>query len=198
MSIDPTFSPVSVAIAAWPQPPTFADLGRPLSLTISSWKRHPLDVLPTDAKVTGGYVTAALARQEAVALGFDEALLLNNDGHVAEAAIENLFVSLDGRLVTPPTSDGALPGITRASLLDLAQAEGVDVAERSVTLEDLYAADEVFCASTAAEVAAVKSIDRCEYSAPGELTRLLARRYADVTRGRDPAFFGWLDLVSPA
>jgi branched-chain amino acid aminotransferase len=199
MGINPDLSPVSVAVAAWQQAPSFAEerYETGLRATISSWRRNDPNVIPPTAKIVGAYINVALARAEAVRAGFDEAIMLGIDGAVAEATIENLFVVRAGRLVTPPVSDGALPGITRDTILRLADDLSIEHEERSLARADLYAADEVFLVGTGAEVVGVREIDGRAFQVPGPVTTAAREAYADVVRGLSPRHQEWLEPVEP-
>jgi branched-chain amino acid aminotransferase len=176
----------------------YFDIERGLSVMVSGWRRNDDNAIPARAKATGGYVNAALAIADAQDAGFDEAILLTHAGRVVEAAIENLFVVRDGKLVTPPLEDGPLTGITRAAVIALATDDGIAFEEASLTLDDLLAADEVFCTSTAAEVASVGEVDGRRYPAPGPVTRRLHAAFRRVVLGEDPRFRHWLDPVALA
>ena len=196
LGVNPATCPVEMAVAVWPQPVSFGgDEGlATIRTTVSPW-RHGERSLPAEAKVTGRYATAALARVEAIERGFDEAILLTHAGLVIEAAIENLFLVQDGTLVTPPLADGPLAGITRATVIELAEEDGIACREESLTLDDVLAADEVFCTSTAGEVASVSAIDDHEFRAPGPMTRRLHAAFREVVVGRNERYRHWLDPV---
>ncbi len=198
MFINPEASPVTVVIASWLQPPSFPRERHPngIRATISSWRRSEPNVIPPSAKVIGGYVNVALARAEAARAGFDEAIMLGPTGMVAEGTIENLFVVQDGTLFTPPASDGPLPGITRATVMTIAEDLGLPCFERSLSRADLYGADEVFLTGTGAEVVAVREVDGRTYEAPGSITELVARTYSAAVRGELDRYGDWLTRVA--
>jgi branched-chain amino acid aminotransferase len=165
---------------------------------ISTWRRTDDNAIPARGKITGAYVNGALAKSEAQLNGFDEAILLNADGHVSEGSAENLFLVKDGGLVTPPATDNILEGITRRRLMEVARADlGLDVVERSVDRTELYAADEVFLCGTGAQISPVIEIDRRKIGngRPGPVSRELSRTYFDAVRGRTPAYRDWLTPV---
>ena len=142
-------------------------------------------MIPPRAKVTGLYANSALAKTEAWENGFDEAILLNQDGHVSEGSGENIFLVVEGRLVTPPASDNILVGITRNTIIELAKKElGVDTVERSIGRNELYIADECFLTGTAAEIVPVSSVDGREIGSirPGPVTRQLTAAFREQTR----------------
>jgi branched-chain amino acid aminotransferase len=163
--------------------------------TVSSW-RFPREV--PRAKLTGLYITNALAKTEAVASGFDEAIMLNADGYVAEGSGENLFLIKNGKLVTPPSSDGILVGITRDTVMKLAKNElGMDTIERHVDRIELYSAEECFLTGTAAHITPVAEIDRRKI-ADGEIgpvTKKLQKLYFDVILNKNPKYSAWCTPV---
>ncbi|MBI5047266.1 branched-chain amino acid transaminase, partial [Candidatus Micrarchaeota archaeon] len=131
-----------------------------ISCQISSWERINTLVLSPHVKASANYLNSALAKREAVNAGYDEAILLSEEGHVSEASAENIFIVKNGELITPPLSDGILAGITRDSVIAIARELGYSVKERSLLRDDLYTADEVFLCGTAAEITPVRSIDK--------------------------------------
>ena len=176
----------------------YLDTTQGLHCGISSWRRLQDNSIPCRAKICGAYVNSALAAQEARDRGFDEAILLNEAGHVAEGSAMNLFLVREGRLITPDPSSGILEGVTRDTLITLAR-ECLDVAIeiRAVERSELYVADEVFLCGTAARIAPVTRIDGrlVGDGSPGELTRELQRRYDSVVRGKLPEYRSWIDTV---
>ncbi len=166
-------------------------------LMTSSWRRSPGDVLPTKAKAGGNYVNSVLANQEARDNGYDEALLLDKQGYVAEGSGENVFFFLDGVLY-PIAHSVNLRGITRDSVIGIARALGFDVVPTMATRDELYVADEVFLVGTAAEVTPVASLDRRPIGngRAGELTLKLRERYLEVVSGKVPEFEHWLTYVN--
>jgi branched-chain amino acid aminotransferase len=177
----------------------YLDDDRPLALGVSSWRRAEDNAVPGRAKVNGGYVNLALAASEVRSSGFDEAVLLNEDGHVSEAAGMNLFLVRDGRLVTPAISGNLLEGITRDSIRTLALDEGIPFEERAVDRTELYVADEVFLVGTAAQVAPVGSVDRRQIGggAAGPVTTRLRELYGRAVRGQIARYGDWLTRVTP-
>jgi branched-chain amino acid aminotransferase len=174
---------------------------RGIRCMVSSWRRIDDTAAPPRTKCTGIYVTSALAKTEAVQNGFDEAILLTQDGHVCEGSTSNVFLVRQGVLVTPPVTDNILEGITRATIRRLAADElGVAVEERPVDRSELYVADEVFLSGTGAEVVPVLEVDRRPVGSggAGPLTLRLRSVYLDICRGRHPAYAGWLTAVPPA
>jgi branched-chain amino acid aminotransferase len=162
---------------------------------VASW-RFPKEV--PRAKLTGLYVTNALAKTEAVRAGFDEAIMLNSEGYVAEGSGENLFLVKDGKLVTPPASDGILIGITRDTVMKLAKNElGMDTVERHVDRIELYNAEECFLSGTAAHITPVAEIDRRKVANGeiGPVTKKLQKIYHDVILGKNAKYSSWCTPV---
>ncbi|MGH7777953.1 MAG: branched-chain amino acid transaminase [Candidatus Dormibacterales bacterium] len=174
-------------------------LDRGLELTVSAWRRIEDNAIPARAKPTGAYVNAALASDEARTQGFDEALMLTSEGHVAEASSANLFLVRSGTLVTPPETDDVLVGVTRLSILQLAASMGVPSLVRSVDRSEIFDSDEAFLCGTGVQVAAVTRVDGrlIGEGVPGELTRRLQIAYLDVARGVSPEFQEWRTPVYP-
>ncbi|MGH2366411.1 MAG: branched-chain amino acid transaminase [Chloroflexota bacterium] len=165
----------------------------------SAWRRVNDNMIPARAKVTGIYVNSSLARTDAMENGFDEAIMLNNAGYVAEGSSENLFIVKNGRLITPANSDDILEGITRGSLMELARQElGVETEVRHIARTELYTADECFLCGTGAEVTPVTMIDHRPIGSGevGELTTSLRATFFDVVRGKRPSYAHWLYPVA--
>jgi branched-chain amino acid aminotransferase len=165
---------------------------------VSSWRRIDDTMAPVRSKVTGLYVNAALAKSEALEAGFDEAIMLGNDGHVSEGTGENVFLVRHGELITPPPSDNILEGITRSAIIHLAREEmGLDVTERSVDRSELYVADEIFLCGTGAQVAPVVEVDRRRVGdgEPGPLSIRVKDVYLETVRGDNPKYAEWLTPV---
>ncbi len=166
----------------------------------SSWRRTQDSVIPPSIKIGGLYVNSILAKTEAVKNGFDEAILLNDRGQVSEGSGENLFLLKNGKLSTPSIADSVLPGITRDTVIELAQNElGIEVVERSITRSELYLADEIFLTGTAAHLTAVGSIDNIDVGqgTMGPVTRQLQDMYFDVVRGKNSKYLHWCTPVTP-
>jgi branched-chain amino acid aminotransferase len=167
-----------------------------LRATLSGWQRVNDNAIPARGKVTGGYVNACFASEDAHAAGYDEAILLNADGHVAEASSANLFVVCGKEVATPPLTDDVLGGITRGAVLRIARDAGLSVVERSIDRSELYLADEVFFTGTGVQVAPVASIDgRPVGSGSFPISLDIQRRYFEAVRGRDPRYAAWLRTV---
>ncbi len=172
-------------------------LGEGVRCGISSWRRPPRDTLPAQAKITGGYVTGALASDEARAAGHDDAILLDRSGNVAEAITANVFIIRNGHLVTPPTTGDLLPGITRDTLLTLVREAGLPVTEQPVSPADLFSADEVFLCSTGKGVVPVIAISGRDIGtgAIGPVTTEVHALYEAVTTMPGGPHAGWLTSV---
>jgi branched-chain amino acid aminotransferase len=161
---------------------------------VSSWRRVDDNAVPARAKITGAYINSALAKSEALLNGFDEAIVLTQDGHVSEGSAENIFVVRNGELLTPPVSDNILEGITRSTIIEIAQRElGIRTVERPIDRSELYGADEVFFAGTGVQVVPVIEIDRRPVGtgARGPLTARLETLYFDIVRGLLPKYRAW-------
>ncbi len=164
----------------------------------SSWRRLDDNIIPSRGKITGGYINSAFAKSEAHWNGFDEAIVLNQDGHVAEGSAMNLFIVRDGRLRTPGVNDNILEGITRNTVIHLAQNElDLEVDERSIDRSELYIADEVLFCGTGAQVAAVVEIDHRTIGSGkmGPVTQKVQEAYFNIVRGKNPKFVDWLTPI---
>ena len=159
--------------------------------TVSPWRKFSSKALPSTVKASGHYANSVLAMQEAVGRGFDEAILLNDRGDVAEGTGENVFIVKDGIIRTNDTSDDVLDGITRASVVELAADLGYDVEIGRLTVDDLYAADEAFFTGTAVEVTPLACIDEHTYAVEKPVTTALRAAYARATIGADAAHGAW-------
>lgn len=166
----------------------------------SSWRRIDDNSIPARAKITGGYINSALAKTEANENGFDEAILLNQDGHVSEGSGENIFIIRNGVLITPPPSDNILVGITRDSIMKLAKDElGLSTVERTIDRTELYTADECFMTGTAAHLTPVVEVDRRAVGngSVGPISRELGKLYFDIVRGVNKKYIDWCTPVRP-
>jgi len=188
---------VDVAIACWPWGAYLgADAAsKGVRMKISSWVRHNHNTMPPAAKTCGNYVNSSLAKVEALKAGYDEAIMLNPQGLVAECTGENIFVSRHGRLVTPPLYAGALEGITQDTVTTIARDLGFDVVSGDLARSDLYIADEMFVCGTAAEVSAVNSVDDRALPCPGPMTAAIADEYARAVRGKVDKYKEWCEHV---
>jgi branched-chain amino acid aminotransferase len=198
VGVNPEQNPVDVTIAVWRWGAYLGEeaLKNGVRMTISSWRRHDHNIIPPAAKVTGAYINSVAAKQEAVHKGFDEGILLNSQGFVAEATGENIFIVRDGEIMTPPLAAGSLGGITRATVSKIAADLGTPVREVQIARSDLYLADEIFCCGTAAEVTPVREIDGRIIGPPGTVTQTLQQKYFAIVRGEDEKYHDWLDFVT--
>jgi branched-chain amino acid aminotransferase len=189
-------NPVETVIMSWPWGTYLgADgLSAGIRAKISSWQRVPPNVVPHVAKATGVYVNSMLAVTEANKAGYDEAILLTPEGTVADGSGENIFVVRDGVLYTPDLATGILPGITRDTVVQIAQDLGYQVIEKALIRSDLYLADEVFMSGTAAEVTPLRSVDDHELGV-GEITLRIQKAYLDTVRGATERWAQWLEHV---
>lgn len=172
--------------------------GTAVRACVSSWRRIEDNIMPSRAKVSGGYVNSALAKTEALLNGYDEAIVLGGDGQVSEASAANLYIVRNGALITPPITSDILEGITRRVVAQLAQAElHVPVVERPIDRTELYVAEEAFFCGTGAEVKPIIEIDRRPVGngAVGPITARLVELYNAVVHGRLPAYRGWCTPV---
>ncbi|MBI4760990.1 MAG: branched-chain amino acid transaminase [Chloroflexota bacterium] len=163
-------------------------------VTFSSWRRIDDNVIPARGKVAGAYVNSALIKTDAARAGFDEALVLDQNGHVSEGSAMNIFMVRDGVLVTPPVTDNILEGITRKSVIELARNElGLEVHERSIDRTEVFIAEELFMTGTAAQITAVTRVDHRPVGAGvmGPVTAKLRALYEDVLRGRNKKYAHW-------
>lgn len=169
-----------------------------LDVCVSSWRRVSDNAIPARAKTTGSYVNSALARTEAEQAGFDEAVVLREDGTVSEGSAMNIFIVKDGKLLTPPENSDLLVGITRNSVIELANEElGMEVVERPIARTELYIADEMFFTGTGAQVAPVRSVDRRLIGSgkPGPVSRKLQDIYFEAAQGKMPKYRRWCTPV---
>lgn len=189
----------SVAIAVWEWGNYLGEeaLAKGIRANISSFTRHQPNVMMTKAKIAGNYPNSILAKTESVRLGFDEAIMLNPQGFVAECTGENIFVVHKGKIITPPLVD-ILEGITRESMITIAKDMGYEVVETPVSRDQLYVADEVFVCGTAAEVIGLSEIDYRTVGdgKTGPITRSIQKVFHDAIRGKNPAYQSWCDYVN--
>jgi branched-chain amino acid aminotransferase len=199
IGVNPLNAPVDVMIAVWPWGAYLGEdaLRDGVRVTISSWRRIGPNTIPAAAKATGQYLNSQLAKIEAVKTGYDEAILLNEQGYLADGSGENVFVLRDGRLSTPPNTASCLPGITRDTVMRIASDLGYPVVERDIVRTDLYAADELFFTGTAAEITPIRSVDDHEIG-PGPVTKAIQDAFFEITAGRSALSAEYLDYPSRA
>jgi branched-chain amino acid aminotransferase len=198
MGLNPADNPIRVAVIAWAWGKYLGEEGmeRGIRCRVSSFTRHHVNAKMQKGKTCGDYVNSILAKREALLDGYDEAILLDTTGLVAEASGENLFVVRDGEIKTPPLAN-VLEGITRASVIEIARDKGMSVSEAPVTRDELYVADEVFLTGTAAEVTPVREIDHRQVGAGrrGPVTKALQDAFFDAVAGRNPKYERWLSYL---
>jgi branched-chain amino acid aminotransferase len=197
LGVHPGTNPVDVCIISWPWGTYLGEdaLESGVRAKVSSWKRVGPNTIPHVAKATGIYLNSMLAVIEATRAGYDEAILLTDEGTIADGSGENIFVIKDEILATPDLSASILPGITRQTVIEIAQTLGYAVQEREIIRSELYLADEVFMCGTAAEVTPVRSVDDHEIGAPGPVTKAIQAAYFDAVRGRDPRWARWVEYA---
>jgi branched-chain amino acid aminotransferase len=168
-----------------------------IRVTISGWQRVPDNAIPARGKISGAYVNSSLAAEDAHAGGYDDAIMLTADGHVAEASAANVFVVTGREIGTPPLVDDVLPGITRGAIVTIARDAGYEVTQRRIDRSELYVADEIFLTGTGVQVAPIASIDDRPIGTDGFPVSLdIQRRYFAAVRGTDPRYASWLTPVS--
>ena len=197
MGVDPTGAPVDVIIAVWPWDAYLGPdaLENGVSVGISSWRQRSNNAIPPAMKSTASYMNSILAKIEARQHGYAEAIMLNEAGLVCEGTGENLFIVRDGVLMTPPLSDGVLEGITRDSVLVIADELEIPAGEVSLSRSDLYIADEVFMTGSAAELTPIGSIDNRSVGKPGEVTRRIQDRFFEIAYGKVDEYSDWLTAI---
>ncbi len=199
MGVNPRKNQVDVACAVWKWGAYLGDEGiqNGIRVMISSWQRIDSRSLPTHAKASANYANSVLAKLEALDLGFDEAIMLNSHGMLCEGSGENLFVIRDGTIITPTPSAGALPGITRGSVMQVARDMGIMVVERDLLREELFLADEAFLTGTAAEVTPIREVDGRPIgnNGRGPVTAKIQSTFFDIVAGKNGKYKGWLDYV---
>ena len=197
MGLDPIPATVNVIIAVWPWGTYIGEeaLAAGVEVGVSSWRQRGVNSMPPSIKATGNYLNSSLARIEANRHGYEEAILLNEEGKVCEGTGENLFVVKDSVLLTPPVSDGILEGITRDSVMTIAHDKGYEVREASLVRTQLYTADEIFMTGSAAEIVPVRAVDGRVIGERGPITTDLQETFFRVVGGKEPAYAAWLEHV---
>ena len=188
---------IDEAVACWPWGAYLGDdaLTKGVRMKISSWARHDHNIMPPAAKTTGNYVNSSLAKVEALKAGYDEAILLNRAGMVAECTGENVFVARRGKLISPPLSAGALEGITQSTVMAIARDLDLEAELGELSRSDLYVAEEMFVCGTAAEVSSVSSVDDRPIPCPGPMTLAIGEEYHRVVRGEVDRYKEWVEHV---
>jgi branched-chain amino acid aminotransferase len=197
MGLNPLDNPVEAMIAVWEWGAYLGEEGKKngVRARVSSWRRISSDSLVPMAKASGQYLNSVLAKIEAQKSGYEEAILLDDKGHVCEGTGENVYVVRDGVIHTPPATASILWGINRMSILEIAKDLGYEVVERDIARSEMALADEMFLSGTAAELVPVREIDDIEIGPPGPVTRELQGAFEDALHGRSERYAHWLDVV---
>ena len=199
MGLTPTLNKVDVSISCWEWKMGESKAGKfsGAKCKISEWIRIDSRSQPMQSKCAANYSNAALARVEALKNGYDEAIMLNYSGKVAEGSAENIFIVKNGMIKTPPLDADILNGITRDSVIQLIRSDGIKLIEKNITVNELLKSDEVFMTGTAAEVKSVTKIDRTSIGKgkPGIITKTLQKSFMDVVMGKDQRFISWLSYI---
>ena len=199
MGLTPTTNKVDMSISCWEWKMGESKAGEfsGAKCKVSSWVKIDSRSQPMQAKAASNYANAALARMEALDNGYDEAIMLNSQGKVAEGSAENIFIIKDDIIQTPPLSAGGLEGITRDSIIQIIEENSGFVIERDLERDDLYNADEIFMTGTAAEVKSVTQIDKVKIGTGkmGSVTKALQKSFTDVVMGKDERFLPWLTFI---
>jgi len=195
MGVNPMNCPVEVTVAAWEWGSYLGD--EAVDICVSSWTRMAPNTLPTLAKGGANYMNSQLIKMEAIINGYAEGIALDVNGYVCEGSGENIFIVKGGGLVTPPSGASILPGITRNSVIQIAQQLGIPVRKKMIPREGLYIADECFLTGSAAEITPVRSVDRIKVGKGriGPITKKLQKEFSDIAAGRKDNTYDWLDYV---
>lgn len=198
MGVHPKDNPIRVAIAAWSWGAYLGDDGvtKGIKTKVSSYTRMHVNSFMTKAKICGNYVNSVFAKVEATSMGYDEALMLDNEGYLAEGSGENIFKIKAGIVKTPPLTS-ILEGITRDCVITIAADQGIDVVEQRFTRDELYTADELFLTGTAAEITPIREVDDRTIGSgtPGEITQRLQSAFFDIIRGKEKRYSHWLTFI---
>ena len=199
MGLNPLDAPVEVSIACWEWGSYLGEEGKRKGVRakVSSWRRISSDSLIPHAKASGQYLNSVLAKVESVKSGYEEAILLDDHGHVCEGTGENVYIVRDGEIITPGQHNSILDGISRRSILQIARDLGYTVIERNIARAEMYLADEMFLSGTAAELVPVREVDdhTIGRGAPGEITSVLQDAFDAALHGRTERYREWLDVV---
>jgi len=200
LGVNPLKNPVEIYLLAWKWGKYLGEeaLKQGVDVCVSSWQRISPNTLPAMAKSAANYMNAQLIKMEAITNGYVEGIALDAAGNVSEGSGENIFVIMGEKLHTPPLSSSVLPGITRNSVITLAEEMGYTVIQDPLPRETLYIADEIFFTGTAAEITPIRSVDRIVVGKgqPGPVTRKLQERFLSIVQGRAEDKYGWLTLCS--
>jgi len=200
LGVNPLNAPVNVVIAVWPWGAYLGEeaLERGVRIKIASWRRNSQNALPSAAKASGQYINGVLAKIESLKAGYDEAVLLNEQGTVTDGSGENVFIVRDRVLTTPPISAGCLDGVTRSSVTTIARDLGYEVTEETLVRTDLYNADECFFTGTAAEITPIREVDDRPVGEGhrGPITKELQGAFFAATKGETDRYADWLTYVN--
>jgi len=198
MGVYPGDNPIRVGIATWSWGAYLGEeaLEKGIRIKVSSYTRHHVNVMMTKAKICGNYVNSVLAKREVMKMGYDEALMLDTEGYVSEASGENIFMVKNGVLKTTPLTS-ILPGITRDSVIQIANSKKIKMLEERFTRDELYTAQEAFFTGTAAELTPIREVDDRVIGdgKPGPITKELQATFFDIVKGKNPEFKEWLDYL---
>lgn len=197
MGLDTGPCDVDIAIMAWPWASVRGEATntRGVRMMVSSWRRHDHNIMPPMAKTVGNYVNSSLAKAEAQRAGYDDSIMLNSAGMIAECTAENIFVVRDGVIHTPPLSAGGLEGITQDSIRRIALDLGYKVRASQLSRSDLYIADEIFVCGTASEVTSVQSVDGRELTFPGPIGAEIQAVFSKAVRGENDRYADWVEVA---
>jgi branched-chain amino acid aminotransferase len=197
MGLNPLENPVEAMVAVWEWGAYLGEEGQRngVRARVSSYRRVSSDSLIPHAKASGQYLNSVLAKIESLKSGYEEAILLDDKGHVSEGTGENIFVIRNGVIYTPPQTAGILDGINRRTCVQIARDLGYELVERDIARAEVALADEVFLTGTACELTPLREIDDIEIGPPGPITREIQRVFDDALHGRAPQYAEWLDVV---
>jgi branched-chain amino acid aminotransferase len=199
LGVNPLPNKVSIAISAWKWTEHIKkeDMEQGIHIMVSSWEKVGIRSMPTHAKGVANYANSALARMEALKSGFDEAIMLNSNGFVVEASAENIFFVKGGILYTPPISTGALEGITRDTVIEIAKQHGINICYDNISRDELYYFDEIFLTGTASEIVPVGFIDHRVIGdgGIGPITREIRQHFENIVRGKNYEKRNWLTII---
>ncbi len=197
MGLNPLDAPVETAIAVWPWGTYLGEEGlkNGIRAKISSFQRIDSNTLPPRVKATGQYINSILAKMEVLECGFDEAIMLDSRGMISEGPGENIFIVKDNILYTPPEHASILPGITRNTVLELADEMNQSVKVTDVDRGLLYTADEAFFTGTAAEITPIREVDGHSIGKPGPVTKKIQEKFFDIVKGKNSKYEHYLDYV---
>lgn len=192
-------NPIRVAVIAWPWGTYLGEEGvkNGIRAKISSYARHAVNISMTKSKTCGNYINSILAKREALLAGYEEAIMLDQHGYVAEATGENIFIIKDGTVRTPSVGSSILQGITRDCVLTLLKDEKIPVVEENITRDSAYIADEIFLCGTAAEITPIRELDNRSIGTgkPGPITQKIQKLYFDAIRGKNKKYEKWLESI---